>query len=232
MKLKFFGRGSGFAVDHTSAYFTTDKKELVILDCPISAFQKLKSVDLTSYEKLYVLITHTHGDHIGGLGLFVQYAYFSFKKTVTVVAPSIQVANDIATILKIEGNDSSWFKLTTVNGILDNEWFYNCILTKHSPQLENKCFGYCLNVDNTFVVYTGDTSTLDPFLPFLTDTCELYVDTSVYYGMIHLKLSDSLEDFISLTKKGIKVYLMHLDDVEAAERIVADVQNIEVVTLV
>ena len=33
------------------------------------------------------------------------------------------------------------------------------------------------------------------------------------------------------TKKDIKVYLMHLDDVEAAERMIADVPGIEIVKL-
>lgn len=231
MALKFFGRGSGFADEHTSAYFSTVDKEMVIIDCPVSTFQKVKHTNLNGYEKFYVLITHTHGDHVGGLGLFVQYAFFTLKKPVTIVAPSKAVADDISTILTIEGNKPSWCKLVTVSDVTDKEWFGDCVLTKHSPQLENKCFGYRLNVDDTNIVYTGDTSTLQPFLPYLTDGSVLYVDTSVYYGMIHLKLEDALNDFISLTKRGIKVYLMHLDDISAAEKIVADYPNIEVVTL-
>ena len=233
MVLNFLGRGSGFSAEHTSAYFTTDSKEMVVIDCPMSTFQKLeKKKDLTSFEKFYILITHTHGDHIGGLGLFVQYAYFTLKKPVVVVAPSEAVKDDIETVLRIEGNELSWCKLVTVDAIREKEWFGDCILTQHSPQLENKCFGYHLIVNDTDVVYTGDTSTLTPFLPFLADESELYVDTSVYYGMIHLKLEDALEDFISLAKSGIKVYLMHLDDVSAAEKIVKSIRNVEVVKLV
>lgn len=231
MALKFFGRGAGFADEHTSAYFSTENREIVIIDCPVSTFQKVKNMELEGCEKFYVLVTHTHGDHVGGLGLFVQYALFVLKKPVTIVAPSKAVADDILTILTIEGNDPTWYELVTVSAITDKEWFGECILTKHSPQLENKCFGYHLIIDDTNVVYTGDTSTLQPFLPYLTDGSILYVDTSVYYGMIHLKLEDTLKDFISFTERGIKVYLMHLDDVSAAEKMVADYSNIEVVTL-
>ena len=61
----------------------------------------------------------------------------------------------------------------------------------------NKCFGYHLIVDDANVIYTGDTS--------------------VYCGMIHLKLEDALENFFELNRRGIKVYLMHLDDVDAAK---------------
>lgn len=230
MALKFFGRGSGFADEHTSAYFTTKNKEMVIIDCPVSTFQKVKHIDLSNYEKFYVLVTHTHGDHIGGLGLFVQYAYFTLKKPVIVIAPSTDVAKDIATIFSIEGNDPSWCELVVTSDIEEKEWFCDYILTEHSPQLKGKCFGYHLIIDDANVVYTGDTSTLVPFLPYLAENSILYVDTSVYYGMIHLKLEDALDEFISLNKNGVKIYLMHLDDVSAAEKIVADYSDINVVT--
>lgn len=230
MALKFFGTGSGFADEHTSAYFSTDCKEIVIIDCPVSTFQKLKHTDLSDCKHFYILITHTHGDHIGGLGLFVQYAFFTLQKPVTIVAPSETVANDIATLLAIEGNELSWCKLITAKDITDKPWFAECIPTKHSPQLEGKCFGYHLVIDGKNVVYTGDTSILAPFIPYLSSGSLLYVDTSVYYGMIHLKLEDALNDFLKLNSNGVKVYLMHLDDSAAAEKIVSGYPDIEVVT--
>lgn len=232
MVLKFLGRGAGFADEHTSAYFVTENKEMVLIDCPVSAFQKLKKMDLTSYENIYVLITHTHGDHIGGLGLFVQHVHFNLNKRAIIVAPSKMVAIDISTVLSIEGNEYSWYTLITALDLEKNEWFGDCISTKHSVQLEGRCFGYHLVVDNTSVIYTGDTVTLCPFMPFLKESSELYVDTSVHYGMIHLKLEDVLNDFINFTKYDVKVYLMHLDDVPAAEKIIADIPNVEVVEVV
>lgn len=245
MVLNFFGRGSGFADEHTSAYFATENNEMVIIDCPASTFFKLKKMDLSSYEKLYVLVTHTHADHIGCLGLFVQYAYFTLKKPVVVVAPSEEVAKDIATLFRIEGNHPSWCTIT-VDDVWENDWFGGLTLTEHSPQLESKCFGYYLIIDNTHVIYTGDTATLDPFRNLIDAIIveeslkdeserkkhELYVDTSVYYGMIHLKLEDALDELKELAENGIKVYLMHLDDIDAAERIIKDIPNIEVVPII
>lgn len=231
MALKFLGRGSGFSDEHTSAYFSTKNKEMVIIDCSALALQKLKHIDLENYKNFYVLITHTHGDHVGGLGLFVQYAFFVLKKHVTIVAPSKEVGKDILALLTIEGNESSWYELVLAADLKEKDWFCDRILTEHAPQLKNKCFGYHLIIDGVNVVYTGDTSTLKPFLPYLVDGSILYVDTSVYYGAVHLKLEDALEDFLSLSRRGVKVYLMHLDDVLAAEKIVATYPNIEVVTL-
>lgn len=231
MKIKFFGCEAGFGNFHTSASFSPEDNELVVIDCPVSTYQKLKKEDLKKYENIYVLITHTHGDHIGGLGLFLQYVFFVLQKKITVVAPSSEVKKDIETVLRIEGNETSWYKIITADDLYEKNWFKNCILTKHSPQLENKCFGYCFNVDGTNVVYTGDTSTLAPFVPYITSESELYVDTSVYYGQIHLKLSDALHNLIYFTKMGVNVYLMHLDDIDAAKKIISSIPGIEVVTI-
>ena len=103
MKLKFLGRGSGFSditEGHTSAFFeTTDNNDLVVIDLPMSSFYKLKNFDLSKYNNIYVLITHTHGDHISGLGLFAQLTFFVFKKKIKIIAPSDAVRTDINTVL-------------------------------------------------------------------------------------------------------------------------------------
>lgn len=232
MPLKFLGRGSGFADEHTSAYFCTSNKEMVIIDCPVSAFQKLKHLNLSDYEKIYVLITHTHGDHVGGLGLFAQYAFFVLKKPITIVAPSIDVAVNIKTLLWVEGNEDSWYNFITVD-TLKTDWFCRAILTEHSPQLKGKCFGYQLIVDGKNIIYSGDTSTIMPFVNYLTSDSIFYIDISVEYGTIHVNIKDTLKFFLMLNKKNIKVYLMHLDDddIDDIEKLIADYPNINVVEL-
>lgn len=231
MVLNFLGRDSGFGNEHTSAFFLTESNDMVIIDCPISTFQKLRKRDLSNHNNIYILITHTHGDHIGGLGLFVQHVFFNLHKVVTIVAPSRNVAFDIITLLTIEGNQKDWYQLISYNEISAKSWFGLPILTEHAPELKGKCFGYMLIISKKVIIYTGDTSTLEPFKPFLEICNELYIDTSVHYGSIHLKLEDSLENLIEFTHAGTKVFLMHLDDADAAEKIIADYPGIEVVTV-
>lgn len=231
MKLRFFGRGSGFADEHNSAYFVTNTNDLVIIDCPASTYHKLKHTDLQQYDKIYVLITHTHGDHSGGLGLFVQHTFFKQHKVINIVAPSRQVFDDLFLLLtRIEGCKTEWFKLVLYANVHE-KWMGKSIRTIHSPQLCKKCFGYQLQIDNTNIVYTGDTSTLVPYIPCLHEGTELYVDVSVRNAVIHLELEKSLSDFILLTERGIQVYLMHLDDADTAELMIKDLPGIELVTV-
>lgn len=242
MYLQFLGRGSGFANEHTSAYFVAGERDLFLLDCPSSTFTKVKNFDLSAYENFFVIITHTHGDHVGGLGLWAQYCFFTLKKKLTILVPSEEVRKDIETVLTIEGNESSWYNLIVIdtNDCYSDNLYIEPILTKHSPQLDGKCFGYYIensifdengSCDDHFFIYTGDTSTLEPFESFYEYCSEIYVDVSVFYGQIHLKLEDALPQIIDLANAGIKVYLMHLDDVDAAEKIIADIPGIEIVTL-
>ncbi len=230
MALKFFGRGSGFTDNHTSAYFETEDNELVIIDCPVIAYQKLMRMTLKDYEEIYILITHTHGDHIGGLGLFVQYAFYTLGILTTIVVPSSQIAKDISTVLAIEDVESSLYHLEKCDTI-SKVWLCKCIPTEHTLGLKNKCFGYQLNINGTNVVYTGDTNTIYPFLPYLKKGSLLYVDTSVHYGKVHLKLDEVLSVLISATQFGVKVFLMHLDDIDAAKKMVANYPNINIVNV-
>ncbi len=220
MPLKFFGIGSGFSADHTSAYFLPDSQSLVLIDCSDTAFRKICSIykfTFSNTSKIFVLLTHTHGDHIGGLSLLVQYLYFVHHKIITVVAPSAEVADDITLLLHIEGCNDSWYNIITTSGIENEPWFGSCIPTTHAPQLEGKCFGYQLFVDGKIVVYTGDTSTLAPYEPFLVNGSELYVDTAFHKSEVHLNLEENLPDFLNIHKNGVTIYLMHLDDTDAIE---------------
>ncbi|MBQ3947253.1 MAG: MBL fold metallo-hydrolase, partial [Ruminococcus sp.] len=65
--LLFLGRGSAFADENNSAFFVEDN-DLVLIDCPATSYHKVKKMNLEQYDNIYILITHTHGDHSGGVG--------------------------------------------------------------------------------------------------------------------------------------------------------------------
>ena len=211
--LTFLGRGSAFSDQHNSAFFETDG-DLVIIDCSMSSFQRLNNWDLSIYDHIYVLVTHTHGDHISGIGMLIDLLNFTVKTPITVVAPSEEVESNLKYWLSnVEGCNDEWYELISCDK-LSKEWFKASIATKHTEELDGKCFGYNLTIEGNNVVYTGDTGTLEPFEQYITPGTYLYTEVSAKMTPVHLfceSIHDKLKDYVA---SGVHVYLMHMDDEE------------------
>lgn len=209
--LTFLGRGSAFSDDHNSAFFTCDD-DLILIDCAMGSFKKLKNWDLSVYKHIYVLVTHTHGDHVSGIGMLIDYLYFLVKVPITVVVPCEEVKNDIRFLLKrLEGCSDDWYELITCDGF-HKDWFVGAIPTKHSAELEGKCFGYHLSINGNNVVYTGDTCILDPYEQYLTPGTYLYMEASAHRSEVHLYYENLVDKVKEYVARGIHVYLMHMDN--------------------
>ena len=293
--IKFMGRGAGFSDEHNGACFGLDKK-LILLDCPLVTFNKLKKTGLDAaynacvdeagdevvtsnadgfkdggvnfgasngVKELIIVVTHTHSDHIGGLSLTIHFATFIWKIHVTVIAPFEAVKADLKYMFdNLDGCDTDTYDLVTAeeyiagfcknsgeasgNGLdktsdntSDNTcWLKAAIPTKHVPALAGKCFGYALYIEGKNVIYTGDTCTLDPYLPYIdidkkdinieeveeTDNSEtiLYTECSAYDTGVHMFVDKLLEMESYFKENKVKVYLMHLDNVEEISKKIKD----------
>ena len=219
--LTFLGRGSAFADEHNSAFFI-DNGNLILIDCPMSSFEKLNDMNLTLFDHIYLLVTHTHGDHVSGIGMLVDLLQFSVKTPITIVAPSKEVEGDLFYLLsRIEGCNASWYELINSEE-LDADWFVCPIQTTHTEELAGKCFGYCLTVDGNRVVYTGDSNTLIPYEKYISDGSYLYVEMSAYKSPVHLYCVDMKDKIKELVDRGVHVYLMHMDDEKRIGEVMKD----------
>ena len=213
--LTFLGRGSAFTDEQNSAFFT-DGGELVLIDCPMSSFNKLRRLGadtLAGSENaaVTVIVTHTHGDHVGGVPMLIHYMYHVMKRKVTVIAPSGEVADDLRFLFdRLEGCSPDSYELLTPE-TAERAWLLGAVPTHHSPALEGRCFGYRLRVYGKNVVYTGDSSSIDPFLPYLEPGTYLYSEVSLYDTPVHTVLPDLLA---KTAGRDIRLFLMHLDDAE------------------
>ena len=213
--LKFFGKGSAFADDNTCAYFK-DGKDMILIDFSLEAFPKFRKIDFDGTETIYILITHTHGDHISGIGTLIHYAYFILKLPVIIVSPTPEIMEHMTYLLdKMEGCHNGAYSIVLTENF-HKHWFIDAIPTTHSETHAGNCFGYGLLVRNNLVVYTGDTNTLEPFIAFLKQkntSCKyLYTEISAYNTGVHLYIEDNLDILLALQEQGVNIYVMHLDD--------------------
>ena len=218
--LRFLGRNSAFYTNNNCAFFTRGS-DLVLLDCPMSAFHKLRHARLEKLasgktERVIVLVTHTHSDHTGGLGMLMHYCFYMLDIPVLVIAPSEQLKADIKTLLNLDGCDEQGYTLTSADKA-GMDWIYAPIPTKHVEQLEGKCFGWALDIDGQRVVYTGDTCTFEPYIPYLTQGCSLYTEVASFESPVHLYIKELEPVLEKLKDLQMKIYFMHIDDEKCLE---------------
>ena len=181
--LKFLGRDSGFGQKNNSAYYIENNK-FVLIDCGFTVFQDIKNnFDLSKYDKFEIIITHLHNDHAGSLSQLILYIWFMLNKKTII----INNCKNIETYLNITGTPHESYELKSS---LDNLMF---IKTEHVKYLD--AYGFKTNINNKNIVYTGDTSTIEPFLPFIDNCDEFYIDVSKFGGA-HLKIDDIYEKLL------------------------------------
>lgn len=204
--LKFLGRDSGFGELNTSAY-VENNDEFILIDCGFTTFNLIKNkFDFNKYKKIIVVITHLHNDHAGSLSQFILYMWFVYHKKVIVVSK----CENIKKYLEITGTTKEAYEILNS---YDNVQF---IKTIHVKELD--CYGVKININDENIIYTGDTKTLEPYMNYMENVIEFYVDVS-QYGGVHLKFEEVFEKLKELKSKGIKVVLMHIDNMEYIKKI-------------
>lgn len=199
--LTFLGSDAGFGDNNNSAYMEQDKK-LIIIDCGITIFNNIKhKFDFNKYEEISIIITHLHNDHAGSLSQLILYLFYTCNKKAKVISACINMKE----YLTITGTPDETYTLVNTDSNIQ------FIKTEHVYTLD--CYGFCLNINNKKIVYTGDTKTLEPFMPYIENADELYVDVSRSGGGgVHLKFEDVLNELRNIKQNGTEVYLMHIDD--------------------
>lgn len=216
MELKFFGNGSAFASSHTSAYFE-DGKNLILIDLSAYNLEKIKELNLASYENIYVFITHMHSDHVCGLGLFVEHCYYLLQKEVYVVVPDALIAN-MQSYLRISGVRSVMYIITIAERLKTSFFKGEAIKTTHDKNLNHLSYGYVFYPNKNKIVYTGDTNSPEDFSLAVKDAKEFYCELSTNpIVKVHSYYPSHEEFYFKISNEGTKVFFMHVDDMEKAK---------------
>lgn len=229
--LEFIGTGSAFntKLGNNSAFIKRGKS-LFLIDCGSNIFTRIQEANLLDGIKdVYVLITHTHPDHIGSLGDLIFYGYYSMgvmgKPSVTVISPRDLGITNILSHVGVKVNTYNVYEFSGVANISNDDVRMRIIANETSHVEELKSYGYYLEYFNTKFYYSGDTNKISiNALEELYDggIHHIYQDTckADYDGNVHLSLR-KLEEITS-TEPSIRnqITCMHLDggfDVEFAE---------------
>lgn len=219
--LQFIGTGSAFntKLGNNSA-FIKEGETLFLIDCGSNTFDRLRQSNiLEGVKNIYVLLTHTHPDHIGSLGDLIFYSYYSMGKVaepcLTVLCPK---GISIALLLKGMGVNPELYELEKFEEtkFLQTEGFEVFIDGREVTHVkELKSFAYVLSYNNQDYYYSGDSNEISPniignlekgaFDYFYQDTCK-----ADYEGNVHLSLN-KLQELIKPQFRS-KVYCMHLDE--------------------
>lgn len=209
MELNFLGIGSAFFphLKNTSAYIETENT-LYLFDCGETVFDEILKKKLVNKENIYIIVTHTHCDHVGSLGSFISYCYYiQNKKIITIIHPVERVRD----FLKITGIGSEIYRYSyklDENEDIKIEPFE----VPHTDDMQ--AFGYLISIKEKKVFYSGDCVRVpeDILNRYLTgEIDEMYLDISSKKSShaAHGNIYD-LEEMIPLDKRK-NVYCMHLD---------------------
>lgn len=248
MELKFLGNGSAFSKTHTNAYFHHNHN-LYLIDLSMYHVQKAEKLVTETTQNIFILLTHLHPDHASGIGAFAQWLFW-VKNKKPIFVSDVRLRSDIIEYMRATGVAKECF--TTISIHSDNNLYvfdsleikrkeqdalrkevssclYKIIPTVHVPNLSGKCFGFMLTINGKKILYTGDTSTLDPFANKLYDIDEFYCEMSSIDSGVHLYWEREKKKLLEASQK-CKIYLMHIDN-ESYMRIQTKNTNIDIVEI-
>ncbi|MDP4182490.1 MAG: MBL fold metallo-hydrolase [Bacillota bacterium] len=214
--LKFTGVGSAFntALGNTNA-FIRKNDSLLLIDCGGTVFERLiKYKILEGIKNLYILITHTHPDHIGSLGDTVFYSYYILKIKPFVIHPDKETLSQILSSMGV--SEEIYEFIDSTNYCIEDKTLGKVKL-EFLPvsHVENiPAYGIEINYDGQCFFYSGDANDINKHI---LDGLEngrikrIYQDTcgADYPGNNHLSQKRLLE----IIKPSLrnKVYCIHQD---------------------
>ncbi len=215
-ELRFIGMGSAFntEIGNTSAFIKNDNS-LLLIDCGGTVFHRLQELNMFDrLEKLYIIITHTHPDHVGSLGDIIFYSYYILKCRPIIFFPEREL---IENFLNSVGVSSEMYHINSYDKVDVNDTQlgkFNIEFLPVSHVNTIPSYGFIIKLNEKSFYYSGDSNNLSNKIIDKMKSGEIhriYQDTCGldYEGNVHLSLK-KLCDMVPLEFRN-KVYCMHLD---------------------
>lgn len=214
--LNFLGIGSAFntALGNTSA-FIKNNSSILLFDCGSTVFNRVQKLDLLSnVSNLYIVITHTHPDHVGSLGELIFYSHYILHHKPKIFFPDAYLLN---ALLNNMGVDAEFYELISVPDINIYDEFIGTValsFIKSSHVKKIPSYGIMLKYDEHTIYFSGDSNKISNSILENLENGHidiLYQDTCGidYEGNPHLYIG-KLAEYIKPSLRS-KIYCMHMD---------------------
>jgi ribonuclease BN (tRNA processing enzyme) len=225
MKLTIIGAGDAFGSGgnmNTCFYLKTSNIQLLI-DCGATSLVALKKQEIEPADLDFILISHLHGDHFGGLPfLLLDLFRNNRKKTLTVIGPNGIQEKSLALLellypgIQTDLNlDLIQFQEYHQGQILETDFFRLLAfpVIHSAPALPH---GLKLYIEDKIIAFSGDTEWTDSLIE-LSNAADLFICECNFFekeGRGHLNYKTIIQKQEELTCKHL--LLSHLSE-EALE---------------
>ena len=217
-KLNFIGIGGSTNIElGGNCCYLKEEDNLLVIDMCEGATEKLEHVGaLKDIKNIYVLITHTHFDHIAGLGVFIWYCNFELNISPKIIYRDNKYLHSLKKLLKLTGVDEKFIKFIKESSFKINDLKLSMQKTTHTPELQ--CFGIMFQDKMGKYYYTGDTNDINYIKKLCDDKTikTIYTEVSEETFNAHIKY----DDIIDLDKE--KLILMHFETIKLYRRAIND----------
>ena len=221
-KLKFIGLGGATNIEMGgNCCYLKDNDNLLIIDAAEGITEKLKKDGaFTDIKNIFIIITHTHYDHIGGLGVLVWYSNFKLKITPKLIYKNYSYKRNLKKLMKLTGIEYNLINFIKDTSFKINDLTIDLQKTYHEPKLQ--CFGIMFKDSEGKYYYTGDTKDID----YIKTLCQdnnvkaIYTEVSTSSSDGHI----NYDDLTNLDKN--KLILMHFKNVDLYQKAKIDGFNV------
>lgn len=213
-KFNFLGVGgaTNIKLGGNSCYYK-EKDNLIIIDTCESATEKLLNNNaFNKVNNIYIIITHTHYDHVAGLGVLIWYSNFYLNIKPKLVYSDFKYQRHLKKLLKLNGVDLKYIEFIKDTSCNVNNLKFKMLPTNHTKKLQ--CHGIMFDDGIDKIYYSGDTKDIDFIKKLVEDNSIkiIYTEVATESYDVHIKY----DDIKDLNKE--KLVLMHFDTCELYKR--------------
>jgi len=214
--LNFIGTGSAFNTElgNTSAVIKKNNS-LILIDCGGTVFHRLQQLNIfAGLENLYIVITHTHPDHVGSLGEVIFYSYYILKHRPTIFFPKKELIEKFLTSI---GVSAEMYHLNSSDRVNENDIQLGNFSLEFLPVCHVDtipAYGFIMKLNRKEFYYSGDANNISGKIIDKMRSGEIYriyQDTCGLDYEVNNHLS--LRKLCNLVPQEFRnrIYCMHLD---------------------